>query len=129
MEGEKMLKGSLNDFVLNIEKKENLEFPIWVSVPGSFLSGTLVSNRSMVRQISELMMSAATITDQAFMSIGTDLIDELESEYIESASSVQSAHLLGVTIFHGDKIVHSPFAIVDLNTIGAWGIGQFNEEI
>ena len=123
-----MLKGTLSDYVLNIEKKENLELPIWISVPGSFLSGTLVSNRSMVRQISELMMSAATITDQAEMCIGTDLIDELDSEYIESASSVQSAHLLGVTIFHGDKTVHSPFAIVDLHTVGAWGIGQFSAD-
>jgi len=123
-----MLRGTLNDFVLNIEKKENLEFPIWISVPGSLLSGTLVSNRSMVRQITELLMVAATINDQAFMSIGTDLIEEKDSDFIESTPFVQSAHLLGVTIFHGDKIVQSPFAIVDLHTVGAWGIGQFNAD-
>ena len=123
-----MLKGTLNDFVLNIEKNENLEFPIWISVPGSFLSGTLVSNRNMVRQISESMMSAATINDQAFISIGTDLIEEKDSDFIESTQFVHSAHLLGVTIFHGDKIVLSPFAIVDLNSIGAWGIGQYSAD-
>jgi hypothetical protein len=123
-----MLIGDLSDYVLNFERGQGEEMPIWVSVPGSFLSGTLVSHRHLVRKISEFMMENASITDQALLSIHTDLLDERESEYCKSISKVSSAHLVNVNIFQGNKIFRSPLAVIDLASVGAWGLGEFQVE-
>lgn len=120
-----MLKGDLNDFVLSFEQGDGGEMSLWVSVPGSMVSGTLVSHRHMVRKVTESMLEKASITDQALMSIQTDKLDEYEREYSRSVSSVESAHLVDVTIFQGDKIFRSSLAVINLDAVGAWGIGTF----
>jgi len=123
-----MLNGTLKDLVLGVEKGETNDWPIWISVSGSLISGSLVSHRKMVHQTTELLFQVANIVDQAELIIGSDLLAEKDEEYSQMISEVKNAHLTKVTIFHGDKIVHSPFAIIDLNAVGAWGVGQFHSD-
>jgi hypothetical protein len=123
-----MLVGSLKDTVRSIEKEEAEGFPAWFSVGGSLLSGLLISHRQMVRTVSELMMDKASVAEQAELSILTDALLEKEREYAEQVSFVESAHLVDVAIIHGDKELHSPFAVIELNLVGAWGLGNVQDE-
>lgn len=123
-----MLKGSLRDLVLQIEEGADLDMMIWMSVTGSLLSGRLVSHRMMVRITTEALSKLSAITDQARMSIWSDLLIEKEQELRNDTSEIDNLHMVDVSIFHGDKVVRSPFAIVHLDSIGAWGIGNVAAE-
>ena len=120
-----MLIGQLTDFVLRAEKGEGEGMPFWVSVPGSVITGNLVSRRQMISQVSEAMMAGASISDQATISIATDMIVNKEEQSVHSLEGVANAHFLNATIFQGDKIIQTTLAIVDLSAVAAWGFGSF----
>lgn len=119
-----MLNGSLRDLVLHIEKSSDLDMTMWLSVSGSLISGRLVSHRKMVQVTTEAFFGISSIADQAMLSIETDSLVEKEQEFNEGISNIEYLHMVDVIIFHGDKLVRSPFAIVDMDLIGVWGIGN-----
>lgn len=121
-----MFEGSLHDVVMRMEKGELDPWPIWVSVPGSLIIGKLVSHSEMIRRTTVLVTRDTPIEQKAFANITSFEAEDASKEFAQNLSGVVNAHIAGVTIFHGDKIVRSPFAIIELGAVGAWGLGTFS---
>lgn len=123
-----MLEGSLSEIVIKIERGELDPWPVWISLPGSLIIGKLVSHSEMIRRTTALVLRNKPVQQKAVANIVSVEAEDASKEFSHNLQNVVNAHIAGATIFHGDKTVRSPFAIIELDTVGAWGVGNFSPE-
>jgi hypothetical protein len=123
-----MASGTLSEIVLRVEKSDGAPWPVWISVPGSLITGKLVSHGEMIRRTSALVTRDAPIEEQAKIAIASVQVEETSQSKARQLKDALNAHLTDVTIFHGDKLIRSPFAVVELDSVGAWGVGHISNE-
>jgi benzoyl-CoA reductase/2-hydroxyglutaryl-CoA dehydratase subunit BcrC/BadD/HgdB len=118
-----MFEKSLNDIVMNIEKGDSEGFQVWVSVSGSLINGQLISHKRLLREVTEMTLDFVSIQEQAVICIQNSIIEEKMDEMAHELTQIKKAYLMNVEIIHGDEVIATPFAAVNLDLVGAWGLG------